>query len=99
VRNGSKFHAAQVKTAWGRRHQRRFALVDGDEVLASATQYDLAAVLDQRPARACGIGEMTQPPDRAGGHVRGCLATTYSTGVATSSDSINQRLLRARPSS
>jgi hypothetical protein len=66
----SKFDAAQVKTAWGRCHQQRFALVDGDDVLASATWYDLAAVLDQRPARVCGIGEMTQPPDRAGDHVR-----------------------------
>jgi hypothetical protein len=45
----AKFDAAQMKTAWGRRHQRRFALVDGADVLASAKQYNLAAVLDQRP--------------------------------------------------
>jgi hypothetical protein len=48
-----KLDAAQMKTAWGRHHQRRFALVDGADVLASAAQYDLAAILDQRPVRAC----------------------------------------------
>jgi GNAT superfamily N-acetyltransferase len=67
----SKFDAAQMKTAWGRHHQRRFALVDGTDVLASATRYDLAAVLDERPVRVCGIGAMlTQPAHRAGGHAR-----------------------------
>lgn len=50
--------AAQVRTAWGRRHQRRRALVEGADVLASATQYDLSAILHQRPVRVCGIGEI-----------------------------------------
>ena len=54
----AKFHAAQMKTAWGGQHQRRFALVDGTDVLASATTYDLAAVLDQQPVRVCGIGSI-----------------------------------------
>ena len=67
----AKFDAALTKTAWGRHHRRRFALVDGTDVLASATQCDLAAVLDQRPVRVCGIGEMvTHPAARAGGHAR-----------------------------
>jgi GNAT superfamily N-acetyltransferase len=67
----AKFDAAQMKTAWGRHHQRRFALMDGADVLASATRYDLAAVLDERPVRVCGIGAMlTQPAHRAGGHAR-----------------------------
>jgi GNAT superfamily N-acetyltransferase len=67
----TKFDAAQMKTAWGRHHQRRFALMDGADVLASATRYDLAAVLDERPVRVCGIGAMlTQPAHRAGGHAR-----------------------------
>jgi hypothetical protein len=61
----SKFDTALLKTAWARHHQRRFALVDGADVLASATQYDLAAVLDQRAVRVRGIGEIfTQPADR-----------------------------------
>jgi hypothetical protein len=65
----ARFDAAQMKTAWGRRHQRRFALVDGANVLASATQYDLMAVLDQRPVRVCGIGSIfSEPPHRDGGH-------------------------------
>ncbi len=58
----AKFDAAQMKTAWGRHHRRRFALVDGVDVLASATQYDLAGVLDERPVRICGIAEIFTPP-------------------------------------
>jgi hypothetical protein len=58
----AKFDAARVKTAWGRHHQRRFALVDGATVLASATQYDLAAVLDQRPVRVCGLAAISTGP-------------------------------------
>jgi hypothetical protein len=38
------FDAAQTTTAWGRHHARRFALADGADVPASATQYDPAAV-------------------------------------------------------
>jgi hypothetical protein len=62
----AKLDAAQRKTAWGRHHVRRFALVDGGDVLASATQYDLAAVLDKRPVRVCGIGEVFTQSARAG---------------------------------
>ncbi len=57
-----RFDAAQRRTAWGRRHQRRFALVDGGDVLASAMQYDLAVVLDQRPVRVCGIADIFPLP-------------------------------------
>jgi len=67
----ARFDAAQRKTAWGRRHQRRFALVDGADVLASAAQYNLAAILDQRPVRVCGIGSIfSEPAHRDGGHAR-----------------------------
>ena len=59
----AKFYAAQTKTAWGCCHQQRLALVEGDHVLASAAQYDLAAVLDQRPVRVRGIGSVLS--DRA----------------------------------
>ena len=58
----AKFAAAQMKTAWGRDHRRRFALVDGADVLASATHYELAGVLDKRPVRVCGIGEVFTLP-------------------------------------
>jgi hypothetical protein len=57
-----RFDTAQMRTAWGRRHQRRFALVDGGDVLASAMQYDLPAVLDRQPVRACGIAEIFPAP-------------------------------------
>jgi GNAT superfamily N-acetyltransferase len=61
--------AAQKRTVWGRDHRRRFALVDSGDVLASATQYDLAAFLDQRPVRVCGIGSIFgDPPPRRTGH-------------------------------
>jgi len=70
-RDYSRFDTAQMRTTWGRHHQRRFALVDGADVLASATRYDLAAVLDQQPVRVCGIGSLfSDPAHRDGGHAR-----------------------------
>ena len=65
----AKFDAALLKTAWGSHHRRRLALVKGGELLASGTQYDLAAVVDQRPVRVCGIGSVvSEPAHRDGGH-------------------------------
>ena len=52
---------AQMKTTWGRRHQRRLALVDGVDVLASATQYDLTAYSINGRVRVCGIGTVLDP--------------------------------------
>jgi hypothetical protein len=67
----ARFDAAQMKIAWGLHHRRRFALVDGADVLASATRYNLAGVLDERPVRVCGIGEIfTQPASGTSGHAR-----------------------------
>jgi hypothetical protein len=58
-----------MRTGWGRGHRRRFALVDGGDVLASAAQYDLTAILDQRPVRVCGIGSIvSQPAHGSSGH-------------------------------
>ena len=62
-----KFDAAQTRTAGGRHHRRRFALVDGADVLASATQYDLAAVFEQQAVRVCGIGAILTPAHRTRG--------------------------------
>ena len=63
--------AAQMKTAWGQRRQRRFALAEGGDVRASAMQYDLSAVLDQQPVRVCGIARIfPQPAPAAGGPAR-----------------------------
>jgi hypothetical protein len=67
----ARFDAAQIKTAWGRRHQRRFALVEGANVLASATQYDVAGIFDQRSMRVCGIGSLlTDPAHSDSSHAR-----------------------------
>jgi len=67
----AKFHMARMKTSWGRRHQRRFALVEGEDILASAERYDLSGVFDGRAVRVCGIGSVfTQPSQRHLGHAR-----------------------------
>lgn len=65
-----RFDAAQMRTAWGSRHLRRFALMSGDEVLASAKQYQLTGALDHRPVRICGIGSVFAYT----GHGSGCDA-------------------------
>jgi hypothetical protein len=49
-------HAAQMKTTWGRRRQRTFALTEGDDILASAEQHDLTGMFEGRAVRVCGIG-------------------------------------------
>jgi GNAT superfamily N-acetyltransferase len=68
------YYAAQLKTPWGRAHLRRFALVDGDVVLASAKQYELSAILDGRAVRIAGIGAVFTPPVHRGrGHARRLL--------------------------
>src|SRR5690348_13625465 len=67
----ARFHAAQIKTVWGRRHQRRLALVQDGAMLASAMQYDLTAILDGRPIRVCGVGSVfREAADRDGGHAQ-----------------------------
>jgi GNAT superfamily N-acetyltransferase len=71
-----RFSAAQMKTAWGRRFQQPWALVEGGDLLASAEQYDLAGTLDGRPVRICGIGSVfTDPAQRGVGHARTLVQT------------------------
>ena len=66
-----RFDTAQAKTAWGREHRRRVALVEGADVLASATLLNLAGVCDERPVRVCGIGAVfADPLHRGRGHAR-----------------------------
>jgi predicted N-acetyltransferase YhbS len=67
----AQYNLAQMRTRWGARHLQRLALVDGRRVLASAKRYDLAAVLDGRPAAVVGIGAVFTPPALRGrGHGR-----------------------------
>ena len=69
-----RFHAAQAKTAWGARCLQRYALVEGAALLAGATQHNLAAVLDGRPVRVCGIGGVFTDPARTGrGHAHALI--------------------------
>ena len=71
-----RLDAARMKTAWGRRSQRRFALVEGDDLLASAVRYDLAGRLEGRAVRVCGIGSVvTEASHRGLGHARKLLET------------------------
>lgn len=49
------YEAAQAKTTWALHHRRRFALLQADEVLASAERYDLTGSLDGQFVTICGI--------------------------------------------
>jgi hypothetical protein len=62
LKAADKYWAAQLKTAWGKAHQRRVTLTEGDDVLASAVHYDLAGALDGRAVRICGVGSLDAPP-------------------------------------
>ena len=68
-----RLDAAQMKTAWGSSHLRRFALTSGDTVLASAKQYQLTGALDHRPVRICGIGSVFAHIAHGGGRDAGVL--------------------------
>jgi hypothetical protein len=58
--------AALRKTAWGCGHRRRYALVEGPDVLASALQYDLSGMLGRQALRICGIGDVYSGPAHEG---------------------------------
>ena len=69
-----KYEAAQAKTAWALRHKRRFALMEGNEVLASADRYDLTGKLDREVVTICGIAAVLDGgPADAGRHYSGVL--------------------------
>jgi GNAT superfamily N-acetyltransferase len=59
--------AAQMRTAWGRQHLRRFALVDDrGRLLATAKRYRHAARIDGQEAVVAGIGAVFTPPELRG---------------------------------
>ena len=63
----SQWNAAQMKTAWGRQHLQRFALVaDDGTLLASAKRYRYDVRLDGREGWMCGIGAVVTPPEQRG---------------------------------
>jgi len=51
-----QLYAAQRATPFGKAHLERLALVEGEEVLASAKLYRFDAVLDGAPLRIAGLG-------------------------------------------
>jgi predicted N-acetyltransferase YhbS len=70
----SLWQRAQLDTAWGRRHLRRLALLDGDDLLTSAKRYDLTANVDGDRLSVLGIGAVFTPPVHRGrGHARRLL--------------------------
>jgi len=78
-----RFDAAQMKTPWGRRCRRRFALVEGVTLLASAERYELSGTFEGRAVRMCGIGSVfTEPSWRGLGHARALLGTLLDQATA-----------------
>ena len=83
----SRFYAAQVGLPWGRAHLRRLALVDGDEVLASAKVYALDAVLDGTPTKVAGLGAVfTSPASRKRGAAKDLIEQVLARAAAEGAD-------------
>ncbi len=70
----SRWNLGQMATPWGREHLRRVALVDGDQVLASAKRYDFVGHFGGDPVPVMGIGAVFTPGESRGrGHARTLL--------------------------
>jgi GNAT superfamily N-acetyltransferase len=82
-----RYYAAQVTTAWGLRSLRRLALVEGDEVLASAKVYAVDAVLDGRDVRVVGLGAVfTEALHRGRGVARDLIERILEQSAADGAD-------------
>lgn len=80
--NYAKSWTAQLKTAWGRQHLDRVALVDGPHVLSSAKRYDLSIRIDGRIRRVLGIGAVfTAEAHRGRGFGRELITRMLDTAV------------------
>jgi predicted N-acetyltransferase YhbS len=78
-----RWNRAQLQTAWGLGHLRRVALVDGNDVVASAKRYDLEARLDGRLVSVLGIGAVFTPEPRRGrGHAAALLDLMHEDACA-----------------
>src|SRR5262245_10219482 len=63
----SRWNEAQLRTAWGRTHLQRIALVDdAGELLATAKRYRFDVRVDGRDGWMCGIGAVFTPVERRG---------------------------------
>jgi predicted N-acetyltransferase YhbS len=82
-----RYYTAQLATSWGGRGLRRYALVDGSRVLASAKLYTFDAVLDGAPIRVAGLGAVfTQPEYRGRGAARDLIARLLEHAAADAVD-------------
>jgi predicted N-acetyltransferase YhbS len=67
----ARWWSAQLKTPWGAARLKRSALVRSGNVLASAKEYHLDAIVDGRPIGVLGLGAVfTQPQHRGHGYAR-----------------------------
>ncbi len=82
-----RFYAAQIATPWGRQHLSRLALVEGDDVLASAKLYRFDAVLDGQSIEVAGIGAVfTSPAIRGRGAARDLVDRLLERAAADGAD-------------
>src|SRR4249920_536389 len=82
-----RFYAAQVATPWGGAHLQRFAMVEGDEILASAKLYGFDAVLDGRQMKVAGMGAVfTTPAARGRGAARELIDRLLERATADGAD-------------
>jgi GNAT superfamily N-acetyltransferase len=83
----ARYWTAQLATPWGRRGLRRYALVDGDSVCASAKLYTFDAMLDGKPIRIAGLGAVfTQPDHRGRGVARELIEGLLEQATADGAD-------------
>jgi predicted N-acetyltransferase YhbS len=82
-----QLYGAQRATPFGRAHLGRLALVDGDEVLASAKVYRFDAVLDRQPLQIAGLGAVfTAPASRRRGAARELIERVLEREAAGGAD-------------
>jgi predicted N-acetyltransferase YhbS len=82
-----RYYTAQLATQWARQGLRRFALIDGAEVLASAKLYTFDAVLAGDPIRVAGLGAVfTQPVHRGRGVARDLIERLLEKATAAGAD-------------
>src|SRR5712692_7838999 len=83
----ARFYDAQTATPWGRAHIERQALVEGNQVLASAKLYAFDATLDGRGVRVAGLGAIfTQPAHRGRGAARELVERMLESAAAGGAD-------------
>src|SRR5579871_657974 len=82
-----RYYKGQLQTPWARTHLRRWAMVDGSAVLASAKTYAFDAMLDGRDVRVVGVGAVfTQPTHRGRGHARALMEQLLQRAAADGFD-------------